>query len=195
MAGAFVVAKSFLVKEIWENGEDLAEIAQHQDLYRWYLEYFRSVQRAKTVFTGTVRKFGRVTIQILSPARAKAFTDWNSNSLVMLITFGDFRLLLAGDANFIAEAELVRSDAELRATVLKVGHHGADDASGVEFLTRVRPELAVISVNRDNLRGYPGAETLKRLADVGARVLRTDRNGTIRLFGFHDGRYQLNGLQ
>lgn len=193
-AGAFTVAGSFPVKEIWENGEDLRADAGREDFYRWYVDYFRITKRAKTVAAGIVKTFDGVTIQVLAPSSSDRSTDWNANSLVLLMSYGEFRLLLTGDANSITEAALIRSGVELSASVLKVGHHGADDASGAEFLARVRPKLAVISVNRNNIRGYPGTSALARLKVVGARVLRTDLNGTIRVIGFHDGRYLVDGI-
>jgi len=63
--------------------------------------------------------------------------------------------------------------------VLKVGHHGADDATSGAFLDAVDPVLAVISVGRDNPRGYPGGKTIDLLKSRGANVLRTDQEGTI----------------
>jgi competence protein ComEC len=63
--------------------------------------------------------------------------------------------------------------------VLKVAHHGSDDAGLAELLDRTRPRLAVISVGGDNPYGHPTAGTLAMLAGHGVRTLRTDRDGTV----------------
>ena len=63
--------------------------------------------------------------------------------------------------------------------VLKVAHHGSDDAGLGALLDRTRPRLAVISVGADNSYGHPTAGTLATLAGHGVRTLRTDRDGTV----------------
>jgi competence protein ComEC len=63
--------------------------------------------------------------------------------------------------------------------VLKVAHHGSDDAGLAALLDRTRPRLAVISVGDDNPYGHPTAATLSTLARHGVRVLRTDRDGAV----------------
>jgi competence protein ComEC len=70
--------------------------------------------------------------------------------------------------------------------LLKVAHHGASSATSAEFLAAVQPQLAVISVGRDNRFGHPADEVLRRLAGIGCRVLRTDLQGTVELIT--DGR-------
>jgi competence protein ComEC len=65
--------------------------------------------------------------------------------------------------------------------ILVVGHHGADGASTREFLERVRPRTAVISVGAWNRFGHPSERVLVRLSAIGARTYRTDRDGSIRL--------------
>lgn len=68
---------------------------------------------------------------------------------------------------------------ELKADVLKVGHHGSSSSSCSEFLTAVSPVYAVISVGKDNPYGHPSPEVIERLANFNIKVLRTDLNGTI----------------
>jgi len=63
--------------------------------------------------------------------------------------------------------------------ILKVGHHGSKYASTLEFLEKTKPELAVISVGSKNRYGHPTAETLGRLESVGAKVRRTDEEGSV----------------
>ena len=65
--------------------------------------------------------------------------------------------------------------------VLKVGHHGSDDASTPSFLSLVNPKVAIISAGTGNRFGHPAPETLQALQEVGAKVYRTDLHGTIEL--------------
>jgi competence protein ComEC len=79
-----------------------------------------------------------------------------------------------------AEAEAVPLDPG-PVDVLKVAHHGSEDAGLVVLLDRARPALALISVGEDNPYGHPTAATLATLAAHGVRILRTDRDGAIEI--------------
>jgi competence protein ComEC len=108
----------------------------------------------------------------------------NENSLVAKLVYGDFSVLLTGDAGAAAEAALLRAGAPLQATVLKVAHHGSKFSTGAPFVRAVNPALAVIQVGAENDYGHPSAEVLERLA--GRTVLRTDEDGRIEITS--DGR-------
>ena len=102
--------------------------------------------------------------------------DVNEDSLVLLIEYGGFQALFAGDAGFPAEAEM-RSRAPA-VDLLKVGHHGSRGSTGDEWLDSLRPQAAVISVGR-NKYGHPSAPTLQRLRRHLVDVWRTDQEGAI----------------
>jgi competence protein ComEC len=108
----------------------------------------------------------------------------NQNSLVARLVYGDFSVLLTGDAGEAAEAQLLRAGAPLRSTVLKVAHHGSKFSTSTPFVQAVNPTLAVIQVGADNKYGHPADETLERLA--GSTILRTDEDGRIEIAS--DGR-------
>lgn len=103
----------------------------------------------------------------------------NERSVVLLLLEDNKRILLMGDAGLQAEKTMILAGNLPDVDVLKVGHHGSKYASTLEFLQKVRPELAIISVGAKNTYGHPTAETLERLSAVGARVRRTDEEGTI----------------
>lgn len=103
----------------------------------------------------------------------------NDDVLVLRLDHGLASFLLVSDLTADAERELLVSGAPLQALVLKVAHHGSRHASTPEFLARVRPAFAVISVGSRNSYGHPSPETLARLAAVGARIYRTDRDGAV----------------
>jgi competence protein ComEC len=102
--------------------------------------------------------------------------DVNEDSLVLLIEYGAFQVLFAGDAGFRAEAEM-RGRARA-VDLLKVGHHGSRGSTGDEWLDSLRPRAAVISVGR-NSYGHPSRETLDRLRQHGIGVWRTDQDGAV----------------
>jgi competence protein ComEC len=106
--------------------------------------------------------------------------DPNLASTVALVRYGMVRFLLVGDAEQPEEDWLLaRHRSELRADVLKVGHHGSSTSSSDEFLQAVHPDLAVISVGAQNKYGHPSADVIRALGRVGADVLRTDEAGTV----------------
>lgn len=102
--------------------------------------------------------------------------DVNEDSLVLLIEYGDFQALFAGDAGFPAEADML---GRLRQVdLLKVGHHGSRGSTGDDWLAALHPKVAVISLGRNDY-GHPAPATLTRLHGHGVAVHRTDREGTV----------------
>jgi competence protein ComEC len=104
-------------------------------------------------------------------------SDPNEGSVVIKLTMGRASFLLTGDIGSAREAGLIRSGADLRATVLKVPHHGSDTSSSSEFVSAVDPVVDVISVGRGNRFGHPAPEVLERLD--GDAVFRTDLHGDV----------------
>ena len=105
--------------------------------------------------------------------------DDNNNSVVLRLAYGQVSFLFTGDIEAEAEAALLSSGQLLPSQVLKVSHHGAQEASTASFLQKISPQLAVISVGKENRHGHPAGATLKRLQACGARILRTDQQGNI----------------
>mgnify|MGYP001266372567 CR=1 FL=1 len=120
-------------------------------------------------------------VQVLAPELpliTGTSSDINNNSVVLRVTFGHVAMLLTGDAQSEAEARLLSyGGTDLRADILKVGHHGSAYSSTPEFLRAVDPKLAIISCGFHNVFGHPAPQTLDTLRRFGVRVLRTDRNG------------------
>jgi competence protein ComEC len=124
-------------------------------------------------------------VRVISPwAQESAPPDVaeNDRSLVVRFDAGGFHALLTGDAEAAAEAALLRLRPGIRpVTVLVAGHHGSRSSSTAAFLARTAPRLVVISCGDGNPYGHPHGEALARMREAGARVLRTDRDGTVRL--------------
>ena len=120
--------------------------------------------------------FGEASLMVLSPLKNRVYDDLNGSSAVLRLAYGDNAVLFMADATMQTEEYMLFHfhRAELRAEVLKVGHHGSAYSSSLRFLKVVSPALAVVSVGRDNEYGHPAAEVLLRLGLTGARILRTD---------------------
>lgn len=106
----------------------------------------------------------------------------NDNSIVLLLQYKGKSILFTGDMTSKMEAdvaEAVRYCGVDSLSILKVGHHGSKYSSSEEFLASIMPQAAVISCAARNTYGHPHKETLQRLEDVGALVLRTDEGGAI----------------
>ncbi|RTZ93742.1 MAG: MBL fold metallo-hydrolase [Deltaproteobacteria bacterium] len=191
IGGAFSLIQLLHVEKVYDNGEDLTSEVKTRDLYRWYQSLVRSRSRYSTLKVGQTLRCPPLTVKVLWPPRPGVTRDWNTNSLVLRVSFGAFHCLLMGDANITAEKRLLAFHAPLRAQILKAGHHGANDATSPELLSAVSPEVVIISVNKDNIRGYPSAQTLKRIQKTRAKILRTDQNGTITIRARLDGTYQI----
>lgn len=103
--------------------------------------------------------------------------DLNANSIILMLKFGERRFLFTGDAEESSEKEILHKD--IKADVLKVGHHGSRTSSSYSFLDRVKPEYAIIQVGEENSYKHPHDETLKRFKKMNTTVYRTDLHGTI----------------
>jgi competence protein ComEC len=123
-----------------------------------------------------------VSVSFLAPDSAwtVGLKDPNLASTIALVRYGMVRFLLVGDAERAEEDWLLAQHrSELRAQVLKVGHHGSSTSSSDAFLDAVHPDVAVISVGAGNMYGHPSNDVLHALSRVGAEVLRTDEAGTV----------------
>ncbi len=145
---------------------------------------------------GQVLRRGRVEIRVLHPGEATRpgaggeaaspgdgtlppHLDANDLSVVLLVRFGEAHVLLTGDAYAWVEEALLPDLPPL--TVLKVGHHGSRTSSSPSFLEAVRPDWALVPAGDGNRYGHPHPEVLERLEAVGSRILRSDRDGNVRL--------------
>ncbi len=108
-----------------------------------------------------------------------SYEELNNYSAVLKVTYGKVSFLFEGDSEDISEEEMLQNRQNLKATVLKVGHHGSKSSTTSEFLKAVSPQYAIISVGADNEYGHPTTTVLDRFAEAGIEVFRTDQSGTI----------------
>lgn len=107
------------------------------------------------------------------------YANLNDYSAVLKITHGEISFLLTGDAERVSEEEMLEAGHDLKATVLKAGHHGSNTSTTDAFLEAVAPDCVVISCGKGNEYGHPHQEVLSRLVAAGAGICRTDQLGTI----------------
>lgn len=114
--------------------------------------------------------------KIIAPC-ADEYSELNNYSAVIMLAFGNRKILLTGDAETVSENQITDN---LSADVLKVGHHGSAGSTGQSFLNKVNPDYAIISVGKDNSYGLPSESVLNRLAEKGCHIFRTDVDGTVK---------------
>jgi competence protein ComEC len=105
----------------------------------------------------------------------------NNHSVVLKVLFGRTSILLTGDAEAEAEADMVRSLRNLPSDVLKLGHHGSRTSSTSRFLQSVRAKVGVVSCGRGNSYGHPHPDVVRRASQMGMQLIRTDTMGTLTL--------------
>lgn len=118
------------------------------------------------------------SVKVLAP-NGDTYESLNNYSGVIKVKYKDVAFLLTGDAEELSEKEILASGADLKAQVLKVGHHGSHSSTSPEFLKAVNPKYAVISVGAGNDYHHPHQVTLNKLQKARVTVLRTDEKGTI----------------
>lgn len=129
-------------------------------------------------------QLGDATIDVIGPLNL-VYEDANDLSLVLRVTYGDTRFLLTGDMEEVAERELVEAEVDLKADVLKVGHHGSSSSTSYRFLRAVAPTYGVISLAAYNDYGHPHDAPMSRLMDADVTIYRTDKMYDI--VAFSDG--------
>lgn len=122
-----------------------------------------------------------LTIEVLhAPQAAKEEKKrGNEASNVYRLRYGKASFLITGDLTAEGEAALLERGVDVRATVLKVAHHGSRTSTSEAFLKAAHPAYGVICAGRDNSFGHPHAEVVDRLQQHDVKIMRTDRDGAI----------------
>jgi len=121
-----------------------------------------------------------IYLEVLFPDRDASEFEPNMASLVLKLIYGETSFLLTGDSPKAIEEYLISLDGKkLNVDVLKLGHHGSKTSTGEYFVGMISPEVAVISVGKENRYGHPNQEVLDILNNFETKVLRTDELGTI----------------
>lgn len=174
IGGAYGVVEFLKPRSIHDNGEILNENRPEE---RWYINNIRQSKKYQKLKAGDIFEGKYTRLEILSPTSLDP--DWNTNSLIIKFTVHGKTTLLMADGNFATEKKLLKANMDIKADILQVGHHGAKDASSPEFLKVVAPKFAVISVNAENINGYPSKDVIQNVKKTGAKTFLTFEDGTI----------------
>lgn len=180
LTGLIEILKRFLVKEIWENGTESPE----PEFLAWKDLISQKDIDYKIIQQGEILKIQpNLILEILLPNQnlLAEKKDLNTTSIVAKLTFDQIDFLLTGDADFIAEKEMINQKLDISVEILKIAHHGSKYSSSLEFLEAVNPELAIIPVG-ENKFGHPSRRVLKNLQNLEISVLTTQNEGNIRIF-------------
>lgn len=139
-------------------------------------ELYQAIEN-RTVINPTASDYfylGNSKCTILNSGDTSKVSD-NNSSIVIQLDYGETSCLFMGDAETEVEDNVTWNDIN----VLKVSHHGSNDATSQLFLEAVLPEYSIISVGSNNSHNHPSNETLERLNDINSTIYRTDVDGTI----------------
>lgn len=161
-----------------ESCSELARLTKEQGGVVWYME------------GGQVIKSGNLSITSIYPfansdkkeLENKIETDKNNQSLVLLVEYGAFSLLLTGDVESQGEEVILAFSEEKLPnplTVLKAAHHGSNSSTGVELLERLNPGITVLSYGAGNSYGHPAGEVVERLKVLGTDLWHTAKSGAV----------------
>lgn len=121
--------------------------------------------------------FSEITFTVITAGDAESKDD-NDTSVVMRMDCGENSFLFTGDATRKLEKQITDNE-QIDVDFLKIAHHGSYGSSDYEFVSRVSPEISVISVGENNRYNHPSEQTLETLSKLGIPVMRTDRDGTV----------------
>lgn len=152
-----------------------------------YQEFIELVKE-KNIKLRIVEKGNRIRIEdeiyfdlLWPPKKQIEENALNNNSIVAQLVYREFSMLFTGDIEEKAEKEILQdvNSNYLKATVLKVAHHGSKTSTTTEILKEIKPQVALIGVGKNNNFGHPSKETLEKLKNCNSKIYRTDESGEI----------------
>lgn len=132
--------------------------------------------QVETVEVGDQFQVGEANCEVMAVDNTEP-ENLNLSSIVIQANFKNKKYLFMGDS----ETKNEKARAWEKVNVLKVGHHGSDTSSSEQFLKQVSPDIAIISVGKDNQYHLPKETILKRIQNLGSTIYRTDQDGTIQI--------------
>ena len=169
------VAKRFKIKEVCVSQGALTKPS--------FVKRLRTLKRpVRTLKAGDKLPMMGSKLQVLYPN--KIGDGGNNDSIVLYGKLLGNSFLFTGDLEKEGEEELMVSYPNLKAGILKAGHHGSKGSSSEAFLDQLQPSLALVSAGENNRYKHPNDETLERFKERHIKVLRTDQNGAIRFKGW-----------
>lgn len=183
--GVLTVVEKLKVKEviISENVEDTELTDKLIRLCQKRNTKVLKVSKRDTFFVDGIE------FSVLHPNKKEDSANLNNMSLLIKMEYAGVKALFTGDLESEKEEKIKTN---IKADILKVGHHGSTTSSSENFIKKVSPQIALISVGKDNSYGHPSIKILNRLKDIGARICRTDTDGEIKLKIKNNGKINLD---
>ncbi len=193
--GLIYIMNNFDIGEIWLNGRVTFEA----------VELFQEIKRSKIPYKilrrGDVLEFDKYRVYFFHPydefyanSPRGEYSSENSDSLVFKIEAGDASILFTGDIEVEADENLLYLGNWLKSDVLKAPHHGGRTSNSMGFIQLVSPQIAVVSVGKNNIFHHPHKEALKRYEDAGVRIFRTEMDGAVAIIS-RDESYEIETYQ
>ena len=170
------VTKAFHVGEILVSKGSLSQ-------KEFVAELEASQTKVRSVTAGENLPIFGGSLEVLSPR--KIGDGGNSDSLLLYGKLLDKHFLFTGNLKEKGEKELLKQYPNFEVDVLKAGQHGAKTSSNPVFLEKLKPEITLISVGKNNRAKLPHQETLTRLETIKSKIYRTDQDGAIRFKGWN----------
>lgn len=178
LEGLLPVLKEFKVGMVLDSGL-LCDISAYKEfislIQKKSIPYHKAKAGDNFVFSNNLEIF------LLNPLYDSDFydeSDFNNASIVVKLFYKNADFLFTGDIEVTAEKKLLVWQNILQSDILKVGHHGSITSTNLEFLDKVDPRIAIITVGKNHF-GHPSQKIIERLEDGNIQIYRTDEDGTI----------------
>jgi len=178
LEGLLPVLMEFKVDMVLDSGLpcDLSEYKEFISLIiKKGIPYHKAKAGDNFIFSNNLEIF------LLNPLYDSDFyeeSDFNNASIVVKLFYKNADFLFTGDIEEAAEKKLLVWQNILQSDILKVAHHGSTSSTNLQFLDKVNPSIAVITVGKNHF-GHPSQKTIERLEDKNIQIYRTDEDGTI----------------
>ena len=175
IGGLPAVIEEFEVKKIYDSGRVHTTMT--------YENYLKLIDEEDIPFNtprrGDEIELGDLRFEVLHPTEDVEDYSLNDASIVLRLEYENVSFLFTGDAEYSSEMEMLDSGKNLKANILKVGHHGSSTSTNKQFLTAVEPDVAIIQVGEDNRFGHPNTEVLELLEAHDVDIYKNDIHGDI----------------
>ena len=178
IGGCSNLLDSVEVKEIWDSGQ--------KDESKIYSNLFENILK-KNIPIKIVNKndfyaeknLNMKVINQINPSFTDDKSYNNNNSVLLKLNYKNNSFLFCADIEKETENKLLEDNIDVKADILKVGHHGSKTSSTKDFLEKVNPKISVISVGKNNTYKHPAPEVLERIEATKSEIYRTDKDGGV----------------
>jgi len=181
LAGLQRVAEHCHIDMIFQN-----LVSYDSFMYKNWLSTSKKFHNLK-LFAGSSFSVSNVDFYTVWPPESLEDKNVNNHSLSLFVDFGTFEALFTGDLEGEMQPELQKNLESLSGLIdrpfelFKAPHHGAANGLNRDLVSWLKPEVFVVSVGAKNTYGHPNQEVLDFLEELGAKVFRTDKDGTVEI--------------